>query len=499
VGNEPWHVEPIGIQSNIAKYKTDSTEASKAIMASLGRGGGGWGTVRGVGGHGRNGEMAARIFNADSTAVASSNDDKTPTTTSPNKSSSTASGMMKASYSYKQADSNPTDTDAVPARGGRGGGVVPQTTSSAPKPASAGSAPTTDGTESSKGEGIYAKIKDAAGSGWRALKDTLVESAKAVGVDPKLLASVVAMESGFDPNAKASRSSAAGLLQFIKGTWKEMLGKYGKKLGIPSNASPYDSKAALLLGAQYIKENSATLSSVKKNVTGADLYLGHLLGATGASKILGADQSKIAAQILPDSAASNPEIFYANDGRARTVGELQNFLARKVSTRLSDFGVDPSLLETNPVAGGAGEDTNIVTERSGDSRPVGRPMVPYSSGERATSAPVSQTPKVPSERTRPSISAATQSPMPMSPAPAEKPVAQQPQQSADLSADALKMMNGTLTESLGVQKQMLSVLQSIFGVMGSGASKEAAPAPAPEAAKPAPSVPVPMGRGRVMV
>ena len=54
VGGEPWHVEPAGIQVDLATAKKNPSAASALIDYSLGRGGGGWGTVNGVKKYSRN-------------------------------------------------------------------------------------------------------------------------------------------------------------------------------------------------------------------------------------------------------------------------------------------------------------------------------------------------------------------------------------------------------------------------------------------------------------
>src|SRR3546814_13286067 len=54
-----------------------------------------------------------------------------------------------------------------------------------------------------------------------------------------------------------------------------------------------------------------------------DLYLGHFLGTSGASRFLGARQdnpAQNAAALLPEAAAANRGVFYDADGRARSVG-----------------------------------------------------------------------------------------------------------------------------------------------------------------------------------
>src|SRR3546814_20183597 len=64
-----------------------------------------------------------------------------------------------------------------------------------------------------------------------------------------------------------------------------------------------------------------------------DLYLGHFLGTSGASRFLGARQdnpAQNAAALLPEAAAANRGVFYDADGRARSVGEIYATFQRKL-------------------------------------------------------------------------------------------------------------------------------------------------------------------------
>src|SRR5688572_14505019 len=57
-----------------------------------------------------------------------------------------------------------------------------------------------------------------------------VASAKS-GVSFQYLVAKAAQESSLDPEAQATTSSAAGLFQFTRGTWLEMMQRYGSQYG----------------------------------------------------------------------------------------------------------------------------------------------------------------------------------------------------------------------------------------------------------------------------
>jgi hypothetical protein len=180
--------------------------------------------------------------------------------------------------------------------------------------------------------GLYNEVPKTTGKGYAAVKDTLNKAAEIVGIDPSLLATIARIESTFNPNAKAPTSSASGLFQFLRSTWRDMMDKYGDKYGIPKNAAPTDGAAAALLGAQFIKDNQTTLEKkLGRSVNATDVYMAHFMGAGGSSKMLKANPNDVGATIFPKEASSNRPIFYKKDGSPRTVGEIYKLFDDKVS------------------------------------------------------------------------------------------------------------------------------------------------------------------------
>jgi hypothetical protein len=183
--------------------------------------------------------------------------------------------------------------------------------------------------------------KPSGNGSWAALKDTIMAAAKAAGVDGRMMATIAAIESGFNYTVKAASSSATGLFQFVKDTWNTMLKKYGSKYGIDPNTPPTDPRANALMGAEFIKENAAALQgAVKRPLADTDLYMAHFLGAGGAKKFLSADPKTIAANLMPEAARANPSIFYDASGKPRTVAEVYAVMNNKVRTKGKQFGID---------------------------------------------------------------------------------------------------------------------------------------------------------------
>ncbi|MDD3181884.1 MAG: transglycosylase SLT domain-containing protein [Alphaproteobacteria bacterium] len=184
------------------------------------------------------------------------------------------------------------------------------------------------------------------------------EASARTGVDFAYLVNEAAQESSFNPEAKASGSSATGLYQFIDQTWlrtiKENgeefgLGEQADKITIGSNgvatvANEADKKAILalrkdpevssLMAAALAKDNKESLEkTVSAEVGATEMYLAHFLGSGGAAhllKTMQSDPTAKAADILPSAAKANRSVFYDSaTGEAKSVAQIYQKFAQK--------------------------------------------------------------------------------------------------------------------------------------------------------------------------
>ena len=165
------------------------------------------------------------------------------------------------------------------------------------------------------------------------------DASRKSGVDFSYLVKQAAVESSFDPNAKARTSSATGLYQFIQSTWLDMVEKHGEKYGIDVNAPRKellalrkDPELSSYMAAELANENEASLQANWGGEVGeTELYLAHFMGAGGASAFLRANDRSpgmAAADLFPEAARSNRSVFF--DGhRARSVAEVYNLFDQK--------------------------------------------------------------------------------------------------------------------------------------------------------------------------
>ena len=181
-------------------------------------------------------------------------------------------------------------------------------------------------------------------------------AAQATGTSFDYLLKTALRESNFEPNAKATTSSATGLFQFIDQTWLATLKQAGPSLGYGEYASAIvqssghysvpdpgmrraimdlrlDPTANAAMAGALTQANAAQLSAaIARKPTDGELYMAHFLGPSGALKLIGAaatDPQAIAANLLPEAAQANRSIFYTGQGTARSASQVYAILTSR--------------------------------------------------------------------------------------------------------------------------------------------------------------------------
>jgi hypothetical protein len=208
-----------------------------------------------------------------------------------------------------------------------------------------------------------------------------VASAKS-GVSFQYLVAKAAQESSLDADAQASTSSAAGLFQFTRGTWLDMMHRYGSQYGYGDLAKKIsvsdagktvvtdagaerrlldlreDPEASGLMAAAYAQDNAATLENTLGRLPdSADLYLAHFLGASGASIVLNAAQETpdvSAASLLPAAAKANRAVFFTKEGAPRSAADVVTLVRERFTTQLDRFAETAAPTDAQVLDGQAG-------------------------------------------------------------------------------------------------------------------------------------------------
>lgn len=140
---------------------------------------------------------------------------------------------------------------------------------------------------------------------------------------------VAMLESGGDVNAKAKTSSAGGLFGFLKSSYEDVTGRRGQ------GEERFDPAKATEAMQKLTTTNKTQMEKgLGRQVSGEDLYMGHFLGAGGATKFLKQKEQTpqaSAAEMMPTEAAANKSIFYKDKEatQSRTLAEVQELMASK--------------------------------------------------------------------------------------------------------------------------------------------------------------------------
>jgi hypothetical protein len=163
-----------------------------------------------------------------------------------------------------------------------------------------------------------------------------------------ILDQIIGVESGGNPNARNPNSSATGAGQFINATWLDMMSRYRPDLTAGQTpdailAMRTDPALSREMTARYADQNNQTLTSAGIPVTPGNTYLAHFAGPQGAVKVLQADPSTPARDILGAQVVkANP--FLAN----MTAGDLATWAGRKMGGPQGRSA--PQTAQASPVA-----------------------------------------------------------------------------------------------------------------------------------------------------
>lgn len=213
----------------------------------------------------------------------------------------------------------------------------------------------------------------------RRVAGAIKQASSRTGVSFEYMLTTAKMESDFDPSAGATTSSAHGLYQFIEQTWLGTVKEAGTQLGYGNYADaiskissgsytvddPFmkrsimklrdDPEAASSMAAALTQSNSFKLTGLLgRRPSDSELYMAHFMGVGGAAKLIANAEDNpqaVGARLFPNAASANRSIFYAKDGRARSVSEVYSVLnaryasaanAKSTRSAMAMYGDTPS-------------------------------------------------------------------------------------------------------------------------------------------------------------
>lgn len=138
------------------------------------------------------------------------------------------------------------------------------------------------------------------------------------------------IESGNRAYVKAPTSSASGLYQFIRATWRGEGGSWGNDMSQAFGGLRPSVEEQRQRARSFTMKNVGALQKAGVPVSSASLYAAHFLGVGTAIKMLRAPVTASAAAIAGAAAAkANPSIL----GAGRTVAQFREWLERKTGAK----------------------------------------------------------------------------------------------------------------------------------------------------------------------
>jgi hypothetical protein len=219
------------------------------------------------------------------------------------------------------------------------------------------------------------------------------QAAQTIGTSFNYLLATARIESGLNPQAGASGSSARGLFQFIEQTWLGTMKQAGAALGyggyaaaITQDSSGHyqvqdpamrseilklrdDPTVNAEMAGAFTKANADALSAkLGRAPTESELYIAHFLGVGGAARLVGLAASKpsaTAADVFPSAAQANPSIFYDHSGAARSVAQVRDVLTARYDHARGNAG-DAAATGQNAAATNAPTASTTATANAPD-------------------------------------------------------------------------------------------------------------------------------------
>ena len=185
------------------------------------------------------------------------------------------------------------------------------------------------------------------------VESAIKQASERTGASFDYLLSTARRESSLRPQAKSPTSSAAGLFQFVEGTWLKVVKEDGARLGLADFARDihrtrsgkyyvpdrhrrqeilalrHDPRIAALVAAAYTEHNAHYVRRrIGREPSDGELYLAHFLGPGSAAQMIRLAESQPdspASRYFPAAARANRAIFYDGD-TPRSLAQVRDLL-----------------------------------------------------------------------------------------------------------------------------------------------------------------------------
>ena len=214
------------------------------------------------------------------------------------------------------------------------------------------------------------------------------QASRKTGISFSYLMAQAGKESDFQTNTSSRASSAAGLYQFPRGTWLQLIKQHGANHGLGDLASKIhatahgeytvsdpaarqeildlrrDPKMSAMMAGEYAKDNKVWLErTLGRPVSSTDLYMAHFLGPGGAAKVLKArdvQPEQSAADLVPQAARKNPTVFYDSNHTAQSVTAVYDKIHHAIERPMQQY----AKMEEQPTPGASMDEVAAVQTKA---------------------------------------------------------------------------------------------------------------------------------------
>lgn len=154
------------------------------------------------------------------------------------------------------------------------------------------------------------------------------------GLGGNYLATVAQLESSGDVNARAEKSSAAGMFQITKGTLDLLNKKFGTAYTLDDR---FDPRKATEMATLLTNDNRRVMESLLgRSPTDVEMYMAHMLGPGTANRMLRASRTSGINQVVSGSQFAANRDFFTSNGKTKTVQEVIDSYIQKYTQRQNE-------------------------------------------------------------------------------------------------------------------------------------------------------------------
>ena len=201
-------------------------------------------------------------------------------------------------------------------------------------------------------------------SKFRIQKDTLYNATRDSTIDMSEAAAIIGVESGWNVTVRnKSGSNAAGLFQYVPGTWAVERKMFAKEANVSHSAKVTDARANIKIGIKGLERNKDILAQKlgisPENVKLGDLYIMHLLGDVRAVKVIKGNPNALISKYVKLT-KGNRSLYITDKGKVRSVAQFRTAMNQKLERERTLYKQELNNLELTKLVEKVSQPTEVV-------------------------------------------------------------------------------------------------------------------------------------------